>query len=335
MNKRLTWTISLLFLVGCSRSNISGQPESTRVSGSASTPVATAIVALSPEPQVIAVAGCKKIAFAMFADPQRQNADIYTICPDGSELKRLTNDPAIDDSPTWSPDGTQIAFASSRSGASQIYVMGADGGAPTQLTFDNFNSWPIWLPGGKQIAFRTTDDKGLWWWRVAQSDGSDVRQLTEPGYDHFFQTSSWSPDGLRSAYMSLEEQKSRNDGSSQIHVKNIDGTNDRALTADIWANMKPVWSPDSSRLAFLSERDGTYDVCALYVVRADGSRLKRLTEPMFSASLTFYSWSSTGEQVVVSDVLRGQISIVDLPTDKATGVLVVRDQLASGVSWQP
>jgi Tol biopolymer transport system component len=271
----------------------------------------------------------------MFDNPQRQNADIYTICPDGNDLVRLTHDSATDESPAWSLDGTKIAFVSSRSGTSQIYLMNADGSAPMQITFDYENSLPKWLPDGKHIAFLTTDAKGLWWWRVARIDGNEVKQLTEPSYDFFYQTPSWAPDGIRIAYMSLEEAKARNDGSSQIHVKNADGTDDHALTNDIWANINPVWSPDGMKLAFLSERDGTYNVFALYIMNSDGSDVHKLTEPIFEDVSTSYSWSSDGKQIVIGDAHTGCIFIINLAMNSKAEALINEGGIAFAPSWQP
>lgn len=276
---------------------------------------------------------CKKIAVAM-----TQNAvpDIYTVCPDGSELTNLTNDPSPDSQPIWSPDGTKIAFSSSRDGSSQIYIMDQDGNNPVQLTTDYENSSPIWLPNGKEIAFLTTDREGLWWWRIINIDNHAVSQFSEPSYDFFFQTPAWSPDGRYIAYMSLVEQQQRNDGSSQIHIKTVDGSSDIGLTNDAWANIHPVWSPDSKKIAFLSERDGNYNMFALYVMNNNGANLQKLTEPVYPETTTF-SWSPDGQQIVISsDAIVGSLYLVDVNTGNFTELLNPPDlEWASFPSWQP
>ena len=72
----------------------------------------------------------------------------------GLILQRLTDDPGIDLDPVWSPDGTRIAFSSSRNGNFDIYVVDADGGNLTQLTFCNcVDQVPAWSPDGTRIAF--------------------------------------------------------------------------------------------------------------------------------------------------------------------------------------
>lgn len=261
-------------------------------------------------------------------------ADIFSVCPDGSRLEQLTDDPALDGHPAWSPDGTKIAFASERSGKNQIFLMNADGSDPVQLTEAYSNSWPIWLPNGKEIAFQTTDGQGLWWWRVLDLESHQTRQLTEPSYDHFFQRMAWSPDGEKIAYMSLKEQQERNDNSSQIHVRGVDGSGDVALTHDIWANIHPIWSPDGSQIAFLSERHGTYHIYALYVMSSDGTAVQQLTDPIFSTG-SIPTWSPDGEQIAIGDEM-GVIWIVDLQEKTKRDLLnFPEDQSAASPAWQP
>lgn len=277
--------------------------------------------------------GCKKIAFMVTSG---KNSDIYSACPDGSNLTQLTDSPFMDTTPAWSPDGQTIAFASSRSGSSQIYIMGGDGSNPIKLTSDYENDFPIWLPNGKQIAFLTTDAKGLWSWRIVNIESAQVSQFTKPSYDFFYQTPAWSPDGNKIAYMSLLEQKQRNDGSSQIHVKNVDGSRDVALTNDIWANVNPVWSPSGAKIAFLSERDGTYNMFALYVMSTDGKDIQKLSDPIYSEN-TRLSWSPDNREIAISaDVIIGNIYIINVSTgDKRVLLNLGDEKRASFPSWQP
>jgi Tol biopolymer transport system component len=323
--KRITSFIGLiiivLFVSGCAVHPSPNEAVATHFASAATDAVTTEVISDTPSaeptyPQPTSaesadtlLPGCHKIAFAQSDGTQY---DIFTVCPDGSKLVNLTNDPADDVAPAWSPDGKKLAFASARSGHFQIYQMAEDGTEVVQLTSDDENLNPVWLPDGKRIAFRTDDGKGLFWWRVLNLETSELVTLSEPTYDFFFQTPAWSPDGQKIAYMSLVEQQARNDGSSQIHVKNVDGSNDIALTQDVWGNFNPKWSSDGTKIAFLSERGGTYNLFALYVMNQDGTNVEQVSEAGYPEDVV-YSWSPDDQQIVIgNNNLFTGISIIDV-----------------------
>lgn len=285
----------------------------------------------------IVLTSCEKIAFVKADYSLSINQDIYTACGDGSQISKLTDDPAVDVMPSWSPDAEQIAFSSNRTGTSQIYMMNKNGSGQKQITYDNSNDWPVWLPDSKSIAFRTTNGNGLWWWRSINLENSVIQNLTEPSYDFFYQKLAWSPDGKQIAYMSMEEQKSRNDGSSQIHIRTIQDNSGKTLTENIWANILPVWSLDSQRIAFLSEMHGEYNVYALYIIcNSDGTGLRQLTDASYSDIGVNFSWSSDGRTLAVGDTNLGEIKIIDITNRKSTDFLVTNDgETAFWPVWQP
>ena len=100
---------------------------------------------------------------------------------DGSNLRRLTDDPSDDFFPSFSPDGRHIAFASERDGNLEIYVMGFDGSNPRRLTDHptrHRTFLPRWSPDGRHIAFVSERDGNLEIYVMA-SDGSNPRRLTD------------------------------------------------------------------------------------------------------------------------------------------------------------
>jgi Tol biopolymer transport system component len=97
---------------------------------------------------------------------------------DGSGQTNLTNNAAWDYGPAWSPDGSKIAFTSSRDGDSEIYVMNPDGSDQTNLTNNAArDEEPAWSPDGSKIAF-ASDRDGNYEVYVMNADGSSQTNLT-------------------------------------------------------------------------------------------------------------------------------------------------------------
>ena len=329
---------ALLLLSACAPAAVRDTPAAPPAVPPAAVPSTAPVepAAATPEPPQTAeipAGPCKKIALIII---DGSNSDLYTVCPDGSGLTNLTNDWSLDTHPAWSVDGKWLAYSSNISGSSQIHIMDENGMYPQQITKDYANDMPVWLPDGQRIAFRSTDGNGSWWWRIANVVTGEVTEYSKASYDFFFQTPAWSPDGSALAYMSLVEQSARNDGSSQIHVVNLADNTDLALTADTWANIHPAWSKDSQRLAFLSERDGTYNIFALYVMTRDGSGLTRVTEPVFSESAVF-SWSPDGTQIVLGDTWPpNTVFLIDVVSGEMKQLLDLDAGLQpSTPDWQP
>jgi dipeptidyl aminopeptidase/acylaminoacyl peptidase len=115
---------------------------------------------------------------------------------DGSGQINLSNHPALDDKPTWSPDGTKLAFRSDRDGNQEIYVMNADGTGQTNLTNHAANDGgPDWSSDGTKIAFNSDRDGNLEVY-VMNPDGSGLTNLTNnPAHDYEPDWSPPPPDG--------------------------------------------------------------------------------------------------------------------------------------------
>ena len=141
--------------------------------------------ALEPTPvsglAQVAAGGPGKIAFISNRDG---NPEIYVMNDDGTNVTRLTNNPDLDISPAWSPDGTRIAFNSRTGESHEIYVVNADGTGQTRLTNSPEHvGFPTWSPDGTKIAFTSgRDEDGDIY--VMNADGTGtVRLTTQPGMD--------------------------------------------------------------------------------------------------------------------------------------------------------
>jgi hypothetical protein len=197
-----------------------------------------------------------QIAFAVWP-----NGGIQVIDADGTNGRLLTTLEG-DWGPTWSPDGTQIAFSRRQASfAGDIYVMNADGSGLKRLTDDGSNDAnPAWSPDGSKIAF---ERNGAIY--VMNADGSAVQPLTSGGSDF---DPTWSPDGSRIAFGSSRK------GANAIYVMASDGTAIHQITSGLVNDYHPSWSPDGQRIAF-QRVDSTF--WGIYLINPDGTGQTKLT----------------------------------------------------------
>ena len=202
-----------------------------------------------------------------FASERDGDLEIYTIYPDGSNLKQLTFNSVTDKNPMFSFDGRLITFDSRRDGQSEIYVMNSDGSNQRRLTFNDAIDWdPAFSPDGNRIVFtssrRTGHDSNIC---IMNSDGSNQRCLTWDDYDNA--DPSFTPDGRIVFH-------SNRDGNYEIYIINQDGSGLRRLTYNSAKDLLPSVSRDGSKILFTSDRDGDNEI---YVMNIDGSNLRQLT----------------------------------------------------------
>jgi TolB protein len=183
---------------------------------------------------------------------------IDVIDADGQNHKNLLPHKAFDEAPRWSPDAKRIAWCSTRDKNQDIWTCDADGKDLKRLTSDpNADNAPAWSPDGKQIAFTSGRAGNLDIW-VMNADGSNQRNLTASAKMDYWP--AWSPDGKHIAFTS------NRDGNYEIYVMDQGGSNPRNISNHPGVDNFATWGPDG-RLAWISNRAGTYDVLAVDVNR--------------------------------------------------------------------
>lgn len=172
----------------------------------------------------------KKLAFCSSRDG---NAEIYVANADGTNIRRITFNSAIDTAPSWSPTGREIAFTSDRTGFPQLYLMDAEGGNVRKVSFGgNYLDSPAWSPDGERIAFvsRVNNFFDLY---LLNLKTNQITKLTESNARN--ESPSWSPDGRHLVF------SSNMSGSIQIYSVDYDGSHLRLLTSQ-GENKLPNWT---------------------------------------------------------------------------------------------
>ncbi|WP_455277437.1 hypothetical protein [[Eubacterium] cellulosolvens] len=210
---------------------------------------------------------------------------IWVMNGDGTKKRQLTSENLISGWPSWSPNGSELAYWSwdPVTNKSDIWKMKVDGSLKTQLTEDgSFKGPPKWSPKGDRIAY-TGNLTGNMEIYLINSDGSDNKQLTKDHNPNYWVESrvTWHPDGQRLYYQVTtfplpENVKTKiiNDVAFvEIHVINVDTDYDKNLTPELHENVRCV-SPDGEKLACISLRSPNY---GLWVMDDDGSNQTPLT----------------------------------------------------------
>jgi Tol biopolymer transport system component len=218
----------------------------------------------------------------VFQSDRDGNYDLYVMNPDGTDVRNLTNHPASDTGPVPSPDGRRIAFQSNRDGNDEIYVLDLETGAQSNLTNHPANDHsPTWSPDGSSIAFvsdRTSilldEARGLWTSDIyiMEADGSDPRRVTDSNLSNGYSGLAWSPDG-RSIALCLSSFTAHGGFFSLgIHLLDLNDSTLTRLTFDSSTSQcDPHWSPDGSKLLFVSSGSGFSNI---FVMNADGTDQK-------------------------------------------------------------
>ena len=157
---------------------------------------------------------------------------LWIMNPDGSNPHAITSKDDID--PTWSPDGSMIAFASNRQGQRQLFVANANGKKVNKVTdLKGMGGRSSWSPDGTKLAFYRGPE-GNHDIYVINIDGSGFQRLTNGG-DNL--GPSWSPDGQWIAFTSFR------DGNNEIYIVHPDGRGEIRLTNSPISDWQPRWGP--------------------------------------------------------------------------------------------
>ena len=286
----------------------------------------------------------------VFERPTQNGADLFSVATDGSGLTRLTNRRGVEGDSSWSPDGSKIVFACAtnpRRGPFEICVINADGSGFAPLTRHRaFSIAPTWSPDGTKIVYATVLGSDRLRLYVMNADGSGNRRLTRNRRGTDYTDPAWSPDGATIAFAILKGGETRRAFDSSIAlIDAVDGGNLRRLTPRRGPDeLNPNWSPDGASIAF--EVNNLFDVrqSDIWLMSADGSGKRRLTQtssyetnPVFSPHGTRIAFSGDRDNRELSKRRLGRgFELYTMAAD-GSDVLRVTDNRRPELfpDWQP
>jgi dipeptidyl aminopeptidase/acylaminoacyl peptidase len=286
----------------------------------------------------------KKVAFVVteyFLEKGKSNSEIYVMDADGSNLQRMTNNPASESHPRWSPDGKFILFVSTRDNGAQVWKLPVAGGEPTQITdLSTGVSHPTWLSDGNRFGFSSkvfpecgADDDCNKKIKTSMSDGPIQAHLAD---DLLFRHWNFWKDGKRSHTFLFDSEKNS-------YIDLTPGDYD-APSFSLGGGAGFSFSPDGAELCYVSNHDvNEWETTNkdLWLVPTSGGNAVNITDeneaydgdPAYSPDGRYIAYLMQTVPTYESDRIR--LVIYDRSTKQKTTLTEEFDNWVSGFQWAP
>ena len=276
--------------------------------------------------------------------------DIYSVPSQGGEARQLTTNAAFDSYPTWSPDGKKIAFASNREGSMDVYVINANGGAPTRLTTNSGSELPVAFKDNDHVLFSAnvmpTAQSNLF----ASREFSQVYEVsTQGGRPKLYSVLPMENISINAKGQVLYhdckgyEDKWRKHHTSPItrDIWMLDGGKYQKLTSFKGEDRNPVWAQDGQSFYYLSEQNGSFNVYHRNVASGKDTQVthnqKNPIRFLTSSQSGLLCYGYDGEIYTVKEGAEPQKVNISITTDNAEPSLVrqIRSNGATEIALSP
>lgn len=276
--------------------------------------------------------------------------DIYSVPSQGGEARQLTTNAAFDSYPIWSPDGKKIAFASNREGSMDVYVINANGGAPTRLTTNSGSEIPVAFKDNDHVLFSAnvmpTAESNLF----ASREFSQVYEVsTQGGRPKLYSVLPMENISINAKGQVLYhdckgyEDKWRKHHTSPItrDIWMLDGGKYQKLTSFKGEDRNPVWAQDGQSFYYLSEQNGSFNVYHRNVGSGKDTQVthnqKNPIRFLTSSQSGLLCYGYDGEIYTVKEGAEPQKVNISITTDNAEPSLVrqIRSNGATEIALSP